>query len=217
MVPSISAARGPSELSRRDFLRVDSLAPLGIGLTQFLQASGGHSQKGTARRGKAEACILLWLEGGPSQMDTWDPKPNSNLKPIATRVPGIQISEIFPRVARHMDKLAVIRSMHTEENNHPQGTYQALTGHRPNAAMKFPSLGSILCKETGPRSVLPQYVLVPRPWEIAFFGIIEDAYSAAFLGVNHDPLIVPDPSQPAFRMPDLRLPKTLTAETIEQR
>jgi len=58
---------------------------------------------------------------------------------------------------------------------------------------------------------------VPRPWEAAFFGIIEDAHSAAFLGVNHDPMVVPDPSQPAFRMPDLRLPKTLTAETIEQR
>src|SRR6476661_2678460 len=98
MGPSMSAARKRSELSRRDFLRVGSLAPLGIGLTQFLQASSGPT-----RKGKAEACILLWLEGGPSQMDTWDPKSNSNLKPIATRVPGIQISEIFPRIARHMD------------------------------------------------------------------------------------------------------------------
>src|SRR6266581_5834035 len=193
-----------NSMSRRGFLRAGSLAPLGLSLAPFLQASQAVAGKGTPRKGKAQACILLWLEGGPSQMDTWDPKANSNLKLIATRVPGIQISEIFPRVARHMDKLAVIRSMHTEENNHPQGTYQALTGHRPNAAMKFPSLGSILCKETGPRNVMPQYVLVPRPWEVAFFGIIEDAYSAAFLGVNHDPLIVPDPSQPAFRMPDLR-------------
>src|SRR5437764_13318429 len=216
MGPSMSAAHKRSELSRRDFLRVGSLAPLGIGLTQFLQASGGPSQKGTAQRGKAQACILLWLEGGPSQMDTWDPKSNSNLKPIATRVPGIQISEIFPRVARHMDKLAVIRSMHTEENNHPQGTYQALTGHRPNAAMKFPSLGSILCKETGPRSELPQYALVPQPSEVDFFSYA-DAYGPAFLGANYDPMVVPDPSQDGFQIADLRLPKSITAETIEHR
>ena len=171
-----------------------------------------------ARRceGKAQACILLWLEGGPSQMDTWDPKANSNLKPIATRVPGIQISELFPRVARQMDKLSVIRSVHTEENNHPQGTYQALTGHRPNAAMKFPSLGSIICKETGPRNELPQYALVPQPTEVDFFTYA-DAYSAAFLGANYNPMIVPDPSQEGFHIPDLRLPKTITAETIEHR
>src|SRR5205085_12288429 len=130
MGPSMSAARKRSELSRRDLLRVGSLAPLGIGLTQFLQASGGPSQKTTARRGKAQACILLWLEGGPSQMDTWDPKSNSNLKPIATRAPGIQISELFPRVARQMHQMSVIRSVHTEENNHPQGTYHTLTAHR---------------------------------------------------------------------------------------
>src|SRR6266699_223173 len=168
-------------ISRRGFLRAGSLAPLGIGLAQFLEASRVLARKGTPLRGKAQACILLWLEGGPSQMDTWDPKGNSSLKRIATRVPGIQISELFPRIARQMNKLSVIRSVHTEENNHPQGTYNTLTGHRPNAAMKFPSLGSILCKETGPRNELPQYVLVPRPWEIAFFGIIEDAYSGAFL------------------------------------
>src|SRR5262249_46841226 len=79
-----------SSLTRRGFLRVGSLCPLGIGLAQFLQASRALAGSGTRLRGKAEACILLWLEGGPSQMDTWDPKANSGLKPIATRVPGIQ-------------------------------------------------------------------------------------------------------------------------------
>src|SRR5437867_13217733 len=117
-------------MSRRGFLRVGSLAPLGIGLAPFLRASHAVA----TGRGKAQACILLWLEGGPSQMDTWDPKGNSSLKRIATRVPGIQISELFPRIAQQMNKLSVIRSVHTEENNHPQGTYNTLTGHRPNAA-----------------------------------------------------------------------------------
>jgi hypothetical protein len=149
-------------------------------------------------------------------MDTWDPKPNSGLKPIATRVPGIQISELFPRVARQMDKLSVIRSVHTEENNHPQGTYNTLTGHRPNAAMKFPSVGSIICKETGPRNELPQYALVPQPSEVDFFTYA-DAYNAAFIGADYNPMIVPDPSQDNFHIPDLRLPKTVTADTIEHR
>jgi hypothetical protein len=189
---------------------------LGIGLAQFLQASRALAASGTPLRSKAQACIVLWLEGGPSQMDTWDPKGNSGLKPIATKVPGIQISELFPRIARQMDKLSVIRSVHTEENNHPQGTYQALTGHRPNAAMKFPSLGSIICKETGPRNELPQYALVPQPSEVDFFTYA-DAYNAAFIGANYNPMIVPDPSQEGFHIPDLRLPKTVTADTIEHR
>jgi hypothetical protein len=203
-------------MSRRGFLRVGSLAPLGIGLAPLLQAPGAFAGQGTPSQGKAQACILLWLEGGPSQMDTWDPKGNSTLKPIATRVPGIQISELFPRVARQMDKLSVIRSVHTEENNHPQGTYNTLTGHRPNAAMKFPSVGSIICKETGPRNELPQYALVPQPQEVDFFSYA-DAYGAAFIGADYNPMIVPDPSQPDFHIPDLRLPKTVTADAIEHR
>ena len=203
-------------ISRRGFLRIGSLAPLGIGLTQFLHLSRALARVGAQPKGKAQACILLWLEGGPSQMDTWDPKGNSSLKRIATSVPGIQISELFPRVARQMDKLSVVRSMHTEENNHPQGTFNVLTGHRPNAAMKFPSVGSIICKELGPRNELPQYALVPQPQEVDFFTYA-DAYNAAFIGANYNPMIVPDPSQQDFHIPDLRLPKTITAETIEHR
>jgi hypothetical protein len=208
---------GTPAITRRGFLRAGSLCPLGVGLIQFLQASRAVAAgSGASLGGKAEACILLWLEGGPSQMDTWDPKGNSGLKPIATNVPGIQISELFPRIAQQMDKLSVIRSVHTEENNHPQGTYNTLTGHRPNAAMKFPSIGAILCKETGPRNEVPQYALVPQPTEVDFFSYA-DAYNGAFLGANFNPMIVPDPSQPDFRIPDLRLPKSVSARMIENR
>src|SRR5690242_6552325 len=150
-----SALHRPRAVSRRGFLRVGSLAPLGMSLAPFLNQRSAAADDGRTTV-KAEACIVLWLEGGPSQMDTWDPKPTSGLKPIATCVPGIQISELFPRVAQHLDKLSIVRSMRTQESNHPQGTYQALTGHRPNAAMKFPSLGSMICKELGPRNEMPQ-------------------------------------------------------------
>ena len=101
---------------------------------------------------------------GPSHVDTWDPKPNSSFKPISTNVAGIQISSLLQRVSKHMDKLAIIRSMHTLEKDHDPATYYAMTGHRPSRAMQFPSLGSIVSKELGPRNGMPAYVLEPQ-WE----------------------------------------------------
>ena len=216
---------GTDSWARRDFLRVGSLSLLGMSLSQYLQlkslmaASGADMEK----KAKAKACILLLLEGGPSQVDTWDPKPNSGLQPIATNVPGIQISELFPRVARHMDKLAVIRSMHSEEIDHPEGTYYAITGHRPTPAMDFPSLGSIISKEVGPRSTVPPYVVVPELSELH-----QPFFRSAFLGAEYDPMTVPLASsnrgriaeaaqEEEFQLPHLSLPKSLSLERIQTR
>ena len=200
---------------RREFLRVGALSLLGLNLRQYLALEAATSPAARSRK-KAQACILLWLEGGPSQIDTWDPKPHSPFKAISTRADGVQISELFPRVAGHMDKLAIVRSMHTEENNHPQGTHYALTGHRPNPALKFPSLGSIISKELGPRNNLPPYLMVPEHHESDFFSYM-DAYTSAFLGSEYDPIILPDPNQESFQIPDLSLPDTLTAADIADR
>src|SRR5215831_13024925 len=154
-----------ASLARRDFLRVGTLSLLGISLSQYLEAKSALAASGAStNRAKAEACIMFWLEGGPSHVDTWDPKPNSSFKPISTNVPGIQISELLPQVSKRADKFSIIRSMHSEEIGHPQGTYYAQTGHRPNPAMLFPSLGSIVTKEKGRRSSIPPYVLEPQ-WE----------------------------------------------------
>ncbi len=153
---------------------------------------------------------MIWLSGGPSQVDTWDPKPNSNFKPISTNVAGIQISELFPRVARHMDKLSIIRSMHTEENNHPEGTYYGMTGHRPSRAFRFPSFGSIVSREMGSRGDIPPYVVTPP---LSY----PHSYMAGFMGAQYNPMIVPDPSQEDFQIPDLTLPKSLSPELIEHR
>lgn len=202
-------------LPRRQFLRVGTLSLLGLNLRQYLalEAVTPHSARS---RQKAQACILLWLEGGPSQIDTWDPKPHSQFNAIPTRADGIQISELFPHVAAQMDKLAIVRSMHTEENNHPQGTHYALTGHRPNPALKFPSLGSIISKELGSRNNLPPYIMVPEHHESDFFSYM-DAYTSAFLGSEYDPIILPDPSKESFQIPDLSLPDMLTAKDIADR
>ena len=196
--------------SRRDFLRVGSLGFLAVNLPQFLRAADAQKPS----KAKAQSCILLWLEGGPSQMDTWDPKPGSAFKPISTNVAGIQISELLPQVAKRMDKLAVVRSMHTKGNDHPQGTHYAITGHEPNPAMHFPSLGAIIAKEAGTRNGIPANVLVPQ-WERA--RQYEEYFRAGFLGPDYDPMALPDPSQKDFRVADLTLPKGVSERVIQSR
>ncbi|MSO23071.1 MAG: DUF1501 domain-containing protein [Acidobacteria bacterium] len=204
-----------ASINRRDFLRVGSLPFLGISLSHYLglKALMASENAGVDRRARAQACILLWLEGGPSQVDTWDPKPNSGFKAISTNVPGIQISELLPQVARHMDKLAIIRSMHTEEIDHPEATHYAITGHRPNPAMQFPSIGSIVAKELGSRQDVPAYVKVPKNQH----PMVDEYFKAAFIGSEYNPLLTPDPHGKDFQIADLSLPKTLSVERIEDR
>jgi hypothetical protein len=196
---------------RRDFLRVGSLGLLGgINLPQLLRAADAQKPANS----KAQSCILLWLEGGPSQMDTWDPKPSSAFKPISTNVPGIQVSELLPKLSKRMDKLAIVRSMHTRGNDHPQGTHYAITGHEPNPAMHFPSLGAIISKESGPRNGIPANILVPQ-WERS--RQYEEYFRAGFLGPDYDPMALPDPSQKNFEVADLTLPKSVSERVVHSR
>jgi hypothetical protein len=183
-------------------------------LSQFLKAKSLLAATGAQPKGKAQSCILLWLEGGPSHVDTWDPKPNSSFKPISTNVAGVQISELLPRMAKHMDKLSIVRSMHTEEDNHPQATYYVLTGHRPNPAMQFPSFGSIITKEMGARNAVPPHVLTPQ-WEKE--RQYEKYFDSAFLGPQYNPMVVPDPSKKDFEVADLSLPKSISPERVQDR
>ena len=198
-------------LARRHFLRIGSLSLVGIHLSQYLEMKGLMAASGgKAAPGRAQACILLLLEGGPSQVDTWDPKPSSGFRPIGTNVPGIQISEILPRVARHMDKLSIIRSMTHEEVDHPLGREYITSGHRPAPAMEFASVGSIVARELGPRNGIPPYVLgAPH--------LTESYYGASSLGAAYNPLVVPDPSKKDFKLKDLTLPKSITEKRIEDR
>jgi arylsulfatase A-like enzyme len=198
-----------AQSSRRAFLQAGSLGFLGINLPQMLRAADAQPAKG-----KAQSCILLWLEGGPSQMDTWDPKPSSAFKAISTNVAGIQVSELLPQVARRMDKLALVRSMHTKGNDHPQGTHYAITGHEPNPAMHFPSLGAILAKETGARNGMPPHVLAPQ-WERS--RQYEEYFRAGFLGADYDPMAIPDPSRKDFEVADLTLPKSVSEQAVNHR
>jgi Protein of unknown function (DUF1501) len=201
----------PHPTTRRSFVTAGSLGFLGLSLRDALAAT---VESKSPVNGKAKSVILFWLEGGPSHIDTWDPKANSNFKPISTNVPGIQISELLPKLAKRMDKFALVRSMHTRGTDHPQATHYAITGHEINPAMQFPSLGSIITKEMGPRNAVPPYVLVPK-WDRG--RQYEDYFRAAFLGGDYDPMCIPDPSKPGFEVTDLSLPKSVSQAAVESR
>ena len=209
-------------LERRDFLRVGALTSLGLSLNQYLFLREVTATE-IREQAKAKACILLWLDGGPSQIDTWDPKPNSSFRAIGTNVPGIQISELLPHLAKHMDKLAIIRSMHTEENNHGEATHYAATGHGPNPAMKFPAFNAVIAKEMGPRGSIPPNIMIPG---MPKGKIYEDMFRGHIISAKYDPVMVPDVNKgivsnqeipPRYEMSDLSLPKDFPRERIEDR
>jgi hypothetical protein len=199
------------DFGRRDFLKIGSLGFLGIHLSQALRLEAATDAKPA---GKAKSCILVWLEGGPSQMDTWDPKNISGFRPISTNVAGIQISELLPKLARHMDKLALVRTVRSFGDDHPQAVHYAATGHLHIPAMQFPSFGSIVAKETGPLHGMPPYVIVPR-WERN--RQYQDYFKSAFLGPDYDPMTIPDPADANFQVDDLSLPKSLAPAAVENR
>jgi hypothetical protein len=202
------------EFRRRDFIKVGSLGFLGIHLTQALQLEAAMAADGKKPDGKAKSCILMFLEGGPSQMDTWDPKPNSSFRPISTNVAGIQISELLPNLAKRMNHLALVRSVKSFGDDHPQAVHYAATGHLHNPAMQFPSFGAIVAKELGPLNGMPPYVIVPR-WERS--RQYQDYFKSAFLGPDFDPMTIADPSAQNFQVDDLTLPKSLAPAAVENR
>ncbi len=205
--------RSQEQWARRDFINVGSLGFLGMHLSQSLRLAAATPAR-VSSQAKAKACILVWLDGGPSQMDTWDPKTNSSFRPIATNVDGIRISELLPNLAKRMDKLALIRSMRSFGDDHPQAVHYVATGHLHNPAMQFPSLGSIVGKELGPANGMPPYAIVPR-WERG--RQYQDYFKSAFLGPDYDPMLIPDPSEEDFAVTDLTLPKSLAPAAVENR
>src|SRR6266478_5546118 len=126
------AASPPDRINRRELLRVGGLSAFGISLTQFqaARASGGA----THHSARAKACIVLWMSGGPPQHETWDPKPDAPAEirgpfgSIATCLPGIRVGELMPKTARILNRLAVLRAVHTDNPSHPGSSYEMMTG-----------------------------------------------------------------------------------------
>jgi hypothetical protein len=208
-------------LRRRDFLHAGCLSFLGLGLPQVL----GLEAQGAVEDDKKDVnCIHLMLVGGPSQLDTWDPKPNAPVeirgpyKAIRTNVPGMEISENFPRMAKHADKYALIRSLyHTAAAVHDTGHQMMQTGRLFQGGIEYPNMGSVLAKLKGPKGDVPPHVLMPRPIGNTG-GNMPHGQNAGFLGKSFDPFVLnADPSDPNFKVPDMLPPDYLTAFRVDRR
>jgi uncharacterized protein (DUF1501 family) len=175
------------ELSRRDWLKLSGAGVLGCSMSGWLGALAADAAKDPRRK---RSCILLWMSGGPSQLDTFDLKPGHRnggpFKPIATSVPGIQISEHFPKIAKLANHMAIIRSMTSKEGDHGRATYFLRTGYLPQGPVQYPTLGALVSKELGEDNAeLPNFVSV-APYRI----VNPNAFGAGFLGPKCAPLIV---------------------------
>jgi len=179
---------------RRDFIKIGSLGAAGLSLPQVLRA--------TTKPKSELSVILVWQSGGCGHQDTFDMKPDSPLeyrgefKPIATNVPGMQVCEHLPRTARICDKLTVLRSMKSRENNHERAINYLLTGYLPLPAIEFPAIGSVIARELGPQGGMPPYVAVPNTFP---------SYGAGFLGGEYNPFISGDPNVTGYKVRDLTL------------
>src|SRR5947209_11404343 len=134
-------------LTRRGWLRTTTVGAVGFSMSGWMQRLAADAVGKKPKR----ACILLWMNGGPSQMDTFDLKPGHKnggpFKGIQTGAAGLKFSEHLPKLAKHGDRLAVIRSMSTKEADHGRATYLMRTGRAPGGPIQYPMIGSVVAKE----------------------------------------------------------------------
>ena len=203
---------------RRDLLKVGVLGVAGgLSLSEFFALRAAQAGPGSvSAESPAESVILIWQGGGPSHVDTWDPKPDApaeirgTFDPLETSVSGIQISEHLPNVAKQMDKVALIRSITTNEAAHERGTHYMLTGFTPLPGFAVPGYGAVASKFRGGRSALPPYIAIPSP--LNYGG------EAGFLGSALNPFSPSgDPASPNFSVRDLDLPGGVSVERADQR
>src|SRR5438876_10257855 len=173
-------------VSRRGFLRIAASGATVAGLrwSDYLSAYADELKQ------KNRACILLWMAGGPSQFETFDPKPGAPTqgptKAISTTVPGLQIAEHWTHTAGVMNEFAVIRSMTSKEGNHGRATYLLHTSYAPSGGVVHPGMGSLVARELGRSDAeLPNFVSVSG-----------QSVGPSFLGVQYAPFVVNDPSRP---------------------
>ena len=184
-------------VSRRDALRIGSLTGLGLGLSDMFR---GQATAIEPRVGRAKSCILLWLDGGPSHLETFDLKPTAPaevrgpFQPISTNVSGIHISELLSETAKMTDKLSIIRSITSPLGEHGLANQYLLTGYKPSPALQYPSYGSVVAHLNPGQPVLPTYIAIPE----------SRSAGSGFLGHQDEPFVTGgDPSKPDFKVQDL--------------
>lgn len=204
-------------LHRRDLLRFGLAAGVGLPLSGWFRTLAADAARHSDRK---RSCILLWLNGGPATIDLWDLKPRHDnggpFKEISTSVPGLRISEHLPRVAKHAEHLALIRSMSTKEGDHTRASHLVRTGNVPQGAIQYPSLGALVAKELhGDESDLPGYVSIAPPG-----GAVESlTFTSGFLGPRFAPLAIgADNGDIAdLKVPDLARPDAVSAAAFAER
>lgn len=220
--------------TRREILELGGLTALGLTLPALLGGRGAAAETTRPTRGfgRAESCILIYLFGGPSQIDLFDMKPDApadfrgEFRPIETNVPGISLCEHLPLVARQMDKLTLLRSMHHEHPRHGYGLYYMLTGQphaRPDldaapAPDDHPSIGAWVSRLKAARSGFPPAVTLPR-WN-RFLDLPNDyaGETAGFLGRSYDPWLIRSEAQDGtFQVSGIELPEGATLDRIAER
>jgi uncharacterized protein (DUF1501 family) len=190
---------------RRAFLKLGGLAFGGLTLPKLL-ANG--------RTDRDISCIVLFQNGGASQLDTFDPKPDApsdirgSFKAIPTQVPGVHISELLPRTAAIMKKFSIIRSMHSDEAIHERARQYIFSGARPRNDLLQPSYGAVMAKERGSANGLPPFVVIPDK---------DVSAEAGFLGPSYDPFISGNPNAKNFSVKDLTIPLGLTMDEAQSR
>lgn len=196
------AVRGGHVVGRRDFLKQVTAAGLAAGACDW---ATGISASAAELRSQGMSCILLWMQGGPSQFETFSPKPDHSnggeTTAIGTSVPGIHIAENLPHCAKVMDQLAIVRSMTSKEGNHQRATYLLHHGYLPMGGVKFPTLGSNVAHQIGSTATdLPSYVRIGNR--------LPNSGGGGFLGVQYDPLVLQNATRP---------PQNTTPMTSERR
>jgi hypothetical protein len=218
-------------MARREFLRAGSVSLAGLGLPQLLQARAAPAAAANHPRPRAKACILLFMWGGPAHQDTWDPKPaapvevRGEFRPIATSVPGIQVCEHLPQLARRMDKLALLRGMTHTDVDHTTGTHFLLTGREvprrgASHAEDWPSIGAVVTKLDRGRGPLPSFVSMMPEVPNGAPRFVESSHGkgAGWLGSKYQPLqINADASQPNYRVADFNLHAEVPLERTRRR
>lgn len=213
-------------ITRRHAISVGGAGLLGLSLNRWMKAAESAGETPSAR---AKSVVFLYQFGGPSHVDIFDMKPNAPegvrgpLKPASTSLPGVPICENLPRVAKVMDKVCLVRSMHHEMKNHNSASYYALTGHAPplddirlkDSLELHPAYGSVVDRLAPGESGLPTFVAYPH---VIRDGSVTPGQHASFLGKRHDPLLITDdPNQADFRLPELSLPANLSVDRVQNR
>jgi hypothetical protein len=210
------------QLNRREMMRLAAAGVLGASTSGWIEALAADAAAHPSRR---KSCILLWMSGGPSQTDTFDPKPghpNSGpYKPIASAVPGILLGPHLPKLAKQAKELAIIRSMSSKEGDHGRATYYLRTGYLPQGAVRYPTLGSLVANEFDDESAeLPGFVSISP-----VRAINAAAFTSGFLGPKCAPLTVGERNlaggmeagNSSLRVEDLDIPKGITRPRADQR